>query len=160
MPVWVAAALGTEPRVPLHWLWHEQENDSAYVVSAERRDWLVRERGYVDMGAIAYVDAHATPYSRPLLCFYAPAPRTDTFCSISPLEQRIVRALGYEAVGVEGYVQIERIPGTVALLRASRAHGDGADREHRFVVSADALVRLRKQGWTYDGAKGYVYPIQ
>jgi hypothetical protein len=46
------------------------------------------------------------------------------------------------------------------LYRVSRAYGDGdKDREHRFVISEDELVRLRKQGWTYDGAKGFVYRV-
>lgn len=159
VPATAAAAPDALSRIPLHWLWNEQQNDSAYTVSAERRDWLVRERGYADMGAIAYVDALPAPHARPLTCFYSPAPRTDTFCSISPLEHRIVRDLGYEEVAVEGFVQRSRVPGSVALFRVSRAYGDGADREHRFVISGDELVRLRKQNWTYDGAKGYVYPL-
>ena len=154
----VAAAPGASPRIPLHWLWNEQQNDSAYAVSAERRDRLVRERGYADMGTIAYVDALPAPHARPLKCLYSPAPRTDTFCSISQLEHRIVRDLGYEEVATEGFVQRLRVPGSVALFRMSRAFGDGTDREHRFVISQDELVRLRKQNWTYDGAKGYVYP--
>jgi hypothetical protein len=71
------------------------------------------------------------------MCFYAAAPRTDTSCTISALEQRIARALGYKEIGVEGFVQSERIAGSVVLYRVFRAYGDGEkDREHRFVVSA------------------------
>jgi len=160
-----ALALGGVPwanaadpsRLPLHWLWHERDHDSAYTVSAERRERLVRERGYADMGIVAWVDARPGPNARALVCFYSGAPRTDTFCSISALEQRVVRAMGYETIGDEGFIAIERAPGAVVLYRVSRAHGDGADREHRFTISGDELVRLRKDGWTYDGSKGYVY---
>ena len=155
----LAADTGAPPRVPLHWLWNERETDSTYTVSAERREWLVRERGYADMDAIAYVDARPASRSRPLMCFYAAAPRTDTLCTISALEQRIVRSLGYEEIGVEGFMQSERVAGSIVLYRVSRAYGEGdKDREHRFVVSQDELVRLRKLGWTYDGSKGFVYP--
>ena len=155
----LAADSGAPPRVPLHWLWHERETDSTYTISAERREWLVRERGYADMGPLGYVDARPGPRSRPLMCFYAAAPRTDTLCTISAREQRIARSLGYEEIGVEGFVQSERIAGSVVLYRVFRAYGDGdKDREHRFVVSQDELVRLRKLGWTYDGSKGFVYP--
>jgi hypothetical protein len=154
----VAAGAAHAERVPLRWLWHEEHHDSAYTVSDERRDRLVRERGYADMGILAYVDARPSPQGRPLRCVYSGAPRTDTFCSISPVEQRIARALGYVDLGAEGYVEIDRVPNTVALYRVSRAWGDGGDREHRFVISSDELVRLRRQGWTYEGAKGYVYP--
>lgn len=157
----IAAHAGTpraQERLSLRWLWHEEEHDSAYTVSEERRDWLVRVRGYTDMGTLAYVDAQPSPHARALLCFYSGAPRTDTFCSISPLAHRIVRKLGYETIGVEGYVQRKRVPGSVALFGVSRPYGDGADREHRFVIDPDELVRLRKEGWTYDGAQGFVYP--
>ncbi|MET0683292.1 MAG: hypothetical protein ABWZ29_08130 [Casimicrobiaceae bacterium] len=155
----LAADTGAPPRVPLHWLWNERETDSTYTVSAERREWLVRERGYADMDAIAYVDARPASRSRPLMCFYAAAPRTDTLCTISALEQRIVRSLGYKEIGVEGFMQSERVAGSIVLYRVSRAYGAGEkDREHRFVVSQDELVRLRKLGWTYDGSKGFVYP--
>ncbi len=158
VPATVAAAPDASTHIPLHWLWNEQQNDSAYTIDAERRDRMVRERGYVDMGTIAYVDALPAPDARPLKCFYS-SPRTDTFCSISSLEHRIVRALGYEEVATEGFVQRSRVPGSVALFRMSRPYGAGADLEHRFVISRDELMRLRKQKWTYDGAKGYVYPL-
>jgi hypothetical protein len=149
---------GSPPRLPLHWLWNERQTDSAYTSDAQRRERLVRERGYVDMGAIAYVESGPVRHSRPMKCYYAGMPRTDTFCSISALEQRLVRALGYEEIGAEGFVRTERAADSVVLYRVSRAYGDGdRDREHRFVVSEDELVRLRKQGWTYDGAKGFVY---
>jgi len=119
----------------------------------------VRERGYADMGPIGYVDAEPGRHSRPLLCFYAAMPKTDTSCTISALEQRIARWLGYEETGVEGFVPRDRVPGSIVLYRVSRAYGDGdKDREHRFVVDPDELRRLRKLGWTYDGAKGFVYP--
>jgi len=151
---------GSPPRIPLHWLWNEKQTDSAYTVNTEHRKWLVRERGYLDMGAVAYVDARPARHSRPLRCFYAAMPRTDTFCSISALEQRLVRSLGYEEVGAQGFVPDERVADSVVLYRVSRAYGDGdKDREHRFVISEDELVRLRKQGWTYDGAKGFVYRV-
>ena len=60
-PAMLAADSRQPPRVPLHWLWNERETDSTYTVSAERRDWLVRERGYADMGPIGYVDARPGP---------------------------------------------------------------------------------------------------
>jgi hypothetical protein len=145
-------------RLPLHWLWHERQRDSAYAVSAERRAWLVRERGYVDMGILAYVDGQPVAHARPLVCQYAPAPRTDTFCAISSIELRIMRRKHYEDVATEGYVQRQRVPGSVPLFRMFRAHGGGPDHEHRFVVSDEDLVRLRHHGWSYEGVKGYVYP--
>jgi hypothetical protein len=152
-----AFAAPAPARIPLHWLWHEQETDSAYTVSAERRELLLR-RGYVDMGAIAYVDAQPISHARLLKCFYSPAPRTNTFCSASAIEQRVIRALGYEQVSTEGYVQHERAADSLVLYRLSRAYGnDAKDREHRFVTSGDEVLRLRKQGWTYDGSKGFVY---
>jgi hypothetical protein len=155
----LAADSGAPPRVPLHWLWNERETDSTYTVSAERREWLVRERGYADMGPLAYVEARPGPRSRPLMCFYAAAPRTDTSCTISALEQRIARGLGYKEIGIEGFVRSERAAGSIVLYRVFRAYGDGEkDREHRFVVAEDELRRLRKAGWTYDGSKGFVYP--
>ena len=158
-PAVAAAEAGAPARVPLHWLWNEQETDSTYTISAERRDRLVRERGYKDMGAIGYVDARPAPHSRPLVCYYAGAPRTDTSCTASPREQRIARALGYEEIGVEGFLPGERVAGSIVLFRVSRAYGEGnRDREHRFLVSQEELVRLRKVGWTYDGSKGFVYP--
>jgi hypothetical protein len=158
LPLTLEADPGSPPRVPLHWLWNEQQTDSAYTIDAQRRERLVRERGYVDMGVIAYVPSGPAPHSRPLHCFYAGTPRTDTFCSISALEQRLVRALGYEEIGTEGFVRSERTADSVVLYRVSRAYGEGdRDREHRFVVSGDELVRLRRDGWTYDGAKGFVY---
>lgn len=154
-----AAGVDAPARVALHWLWHEKETDSAYTVNAEHRDLMVRQRGYADMGAIAYVDAHPAPHSRPLRCFYSGTPRTNTFCSISLREQRLIRSLGYAEAGTEGFVRSKPDAKSVVLYRLSRAYGDGKDREHRFVTSADELVRLRKLGWTYDGAKGFVYPI-
>lgn len=158
LPAIVTAEAGAPQRVGLHWLWNEGQTDSAYTVSAERRARLIRERGYVDMGPIGYVDVRPGRQSRPLVCFYAGAPRTDSYCTISRLEQRLARSLGFEEVGVEGFVPSERVDGTVVLYRVTRAYGNGdKDREHRFVVSEDELVRLRKQGWAYDGSKGYIY---
>ena len=158
-PVMLVAAPEGPPRVPLHWLWHETETDSAYTASAAQRELLIRDRGYVDMGPIAYVEARPAPHARPLKCFYSPAPRTNTFCSISAFEQRLIRSLGYAEVGTAGFVRDERFEGSVVLYRVSRSYGDGKDREHRFVTSGDQLLRLRKLGWTYDGAKGFVYPL-
>ncbi len=146
--------------VALHWLWNEKETDSAYTVNRERREWLIHERGYVDMGPIAYVEEKQLPRTQPLTCFYSGPPKTNTFCSISALEQRLVRSLGYKQVSVEGFVFDRRVEGTVALYRVSRSWGDGKDREHRFVTSNDELLRLRKLIWTYDGAKGFVYPVR
>jgi hypothetical protein len=147
-------------RVPLYWLYNAAETDSTYTVSPERRDRLVRERGYADMGPIGYVDAVAQPRSRPLICFAIGAPKTDTSCTTSELEQKIARALGYDETGVEGYIPSERVAGTLVLYRVSRAYGEGnRDREHRFVVDPDELERLRKLGWTYDGSKGFVYRV-
>lgn len=161
VPAALAAGAGAPSRVALHWLWNERETDSTYTVSAARREWLVQQRGYVDMGPIGYVDAEPGRHSRPLMCFYAAVPKMDTSCTISALEQRIARALGYEEIGVEGFVLRDRVPGSIVLYRVSRAWGDGdRDREHRFVVDPDELQRLRKLGWTYDGAKGFVYPIR
>lgn len=157
----MAAAQAPAPaRIPLYWLWSERETDSTYTVSTERRDWLVRERGYVDMGPIGYVNAGPERGSRPLMCFHVGAPKTDTSCTISALEQRIARALGYEETGIEGFVPSERVAGSIVLFRVSRAYGEGnKDREHRFVVDPDELERLRKLGWSYDGSKGFVYPV-
>jgi len=154
----IAAGSAPSARVPLYWLYNAAETDSTYTVSAERRDRLVRERGYADMGPIGYVDAVAQPNSRPLKCFLIGAPKTDTSCTTSELEQSIAGALGYEEIGVEGYVPSERVAGTIVLYRVSRAYGEGnKDREHRFIVDPDELERLRKLGWTYDGSKGFVY---
>lgn len=145
-------------RVPLYWLWHEQQTDSAYTQSEERREFLVRERGYRSMGIIAYVDTRKSPRSKSLKCFYAAEPRTNTFCSISETEQRFIVAIGYQMVSDEGFILNEREPGTVVLYRVSKAYGErGADREHRFVTSSEELVRLRSLGWTYDGSKGFVH---
>ena len=153
----LAADSVAPPRVALHWLWNEQETDSAYTINSTRRDWLVGTRGYADMGPVAYVDAQQVPHSRALTCFYAAAPRTNTFCSMSRFEQRLIHSMGYAEVGVEGFVQTERVAGSAVLYRVSRSYGDGRDREHRFVVSGDEVVRLRKQGWIYDGSKGFVH---
>jgi hypothetical protein len=128
-------------------------------VNAERRDRLVHELGYVDMGILAYVDLQPAQNALPLKCFYSPAPRTNTFCSTSRIEQRTVRAFGYQYIGDEGYVRTRRMPGTVVLFRVNRAYGNGEDREHRFITSDAELERLRKQGWTYDGKKGYVFTL-
>jgi hypothetical protein len=145
-------------RVPLYWLWNEGQTDSAYTISAERRDRMIREQGYVDMGPIGYVETQPARYSRPLVCFYAATPRTDSYCTASPLEQRLARSLGFEDVGVEGFLPRERVVGTVVLYRVTRALGNAdKDREHRFVVSDAELVRLRKEGWAYDGSKGFIF---
>jgi hypothetical protein len=160
MPAMAAAQASTPARVPLYWLWNQSETDSTYTVSAERRAWLVRERGYADMGPIGYVDARPGPHSRPMKCFYIGAPKTDTTCTISALEQKLARALGYEEIGIEGFVPRERVAGSIVLYRVSRAYGEGnKDREHRFAVDPDELQRLRRLGWTYDGSKGFVYPV-
>ena len=155
-----AAGTAGQARVPLYWLHNAGETDSTYTVSPERRDRLVRERGYADMGPIGYVDAAPKPRSRPLVCFYIGPPKTDTSCTTSALEQKIARGLGYKEIGIEGYVPIERVADTVVLYRVSRAYGEGdRDREHRFVVDPDELERLRKLRWTYDGSKGFVYRL-
>jgi hypothetical protein len=110
------------------------------------------------MGPIGYVDSAPQPHSRPLRCFYIGPPKTDTTCTVSALEQKIIRALGYDETGIEGYVPTERSVDSVVLYRMSRAYGEGnRDREHRFVVDPDELRRLRKLNWTYDGSKGFVY---
>ena len=154
------AATPTAQRVPLFWLYNAAETHSIYTVSLERRDLLVRERGYIDMGSIGYVDALPRPRSRPFVCFYIGPPKTDTSCTTSALEQKILRAMGYREIGVEGYVPTERVADGVVLYRVSRSH-DAAmrDREHRFVVDPDELERLRRLGWTYDGSKGFLYRV-
>jgi len=158
-PALLAAEMAA-PRVPLYWLYNVAETDSAYTVSEDRRDRLVRERGYSDMGPIGYIDTAAQPNARPLRCFYIGPPKTDTSCTTSAVEQKILRGLAYEEIGVEGYVPIERLAGTIVLYRVSRGYGEGnRDREHRFVVDPDELKRLRKLGWTYDGSKGFVYRV-
>jgi hypothetical protein len=153
-----ASAAGDASRVPLHWLWNEHETDSAYTVNPNRRDLLVRERGYVDMGVLALVDSVPSQATRPLRCFYFPAPRTNTFCSISIIEERTIRGLGYVFASEEGYLRVRSTEGTVPIFRLSRAYGKGDDREHRFVISEQELVRMREQGWAFDGVKGYVFP--
>lgn len=155
----MASTTGESLRVPLYWLWNEQQTDSAYTVSADRRDRMVREQGYVDMGVLAYIDLHQAQDSRPLKCFYSPAPRTNTFCSTSRTEQRTIHSFGYQHIGDEGYVRTRRAPGTVPLFRLNRAYGNGEDREHRFTTSEVELERLRKQAWTLDGTKGYVFTM-
>ncbi len=152
------ASAADASRVPLYWLWNEQQTDSAYTVNLNRRDLLVRERGYVDMGVLALVDSVPSQATRSLRCFYFPAPRTNTFCSISIIEQRTIRALGYEYTSDEGYLRVRRTEGTVPIFRLSRAYGNGDDREHRFVISEQELIRMREQGWAFDGVKGYVFP--
>ncbi len=156
MPV---AGNDATPRLALHWLWNEAQTDSAYTVNVERRNRLIREHGYIDMGAIAHVDARPSPNTRPLICFYSGPPRTNSFCSISAREHKLIRSLGYQEVSIEGYVAVERTAESLVLFRLSRSYGDGKDREHRFAVTSAELVRLRKQGWTYDGAKGFVNPL-
>jgi hypothetical protein len=159
-PSMLAADTATTARVPLYWLYSASETDSAYTASAARRDHLMRERGYADMGPIGYIEAVAQPRTRPLRCYYIGPPKTDTSCTASLLEQKIARALGYEEIGVEGYLPIERVPGSIVLYRVSRAYGEGnRDREHRFVVDPGELERLRALGWTYDGSKGFVYRV-
>jgi hypothetical protein len=157
LPATAACDAGQSPRVALHWLWNERETDSAYTVDAARRASMTRERGYADMGVVAYVDSRPGRSGRPLKCFYFPAPHTNTFCSISRIEQKTIRDLGYRYTSDEGYLEIEKTEGAVALFRLSRAYGNGDDTEHRFVVSEDELRRLRKDGWTFDGVKGYVF---
>jgi hypothetical protein len=137
----------------LHWLWNERETDSAYTIDGDRKASM-RERGYADMGVVAYVDSRPSRNSRPLKCFYLPAPQTNTICSISHIEQRTIRDLGYRYTSDEGYLEIDKRKGTVALFRLSRAYGKNGD---EFVVSEDELRRLRKDGWTLDGVKGYVF---
>jgi len=150
------SAAGDLPRVPLHWLWNEQQNDSAYTVDAGRLALFVHERGYVDMGVLAYVDVLPSANGRPLKCFYFPAPRTDTFCSTSLIEQRTVRAMGFAYTSDEGYLRVHPSEGTIPLFRLSRSYRNSDDREHRFVISEEELVRMREQGWVLDGVKGYV----
>jgi hypothetical protein len=160
VPALLAAETAPPPRVPLYWLYNVAETDSAYTVSEERRDRLVRERGYSDMGAIGYVDSLPQPHSRALRCFHIGPPKTDTTCTTSALEQKIARGLGYAEIGIEGYVPAKRVADTLVLYRMSRAYGEGdRDREHRFVVDPDELRRLRKLYWTYDGSKGFVYRV-
>ena len=89
--------------------------------------------------------------------YFAAAARTNTFCSTSPFEQRLIRSMGYEEIGSEGFVQTVPVTGNTVLYRLSRSYGDGRDREHRFVTSGDEFLRLRKLGWGYDGSKGFVY---
>ena len=52
---------------------------------------------------------------------------------------------------------LTRVADSVVLYRVSRSYGDSKDREHRFVTSSEELVSLRKQGWVYDGSKGFVH---
>ena len=154
------AAETTAPRVPLYWLYNPAQTDSMYTVTEERKDRLVHERGYSDMGVIGYVDSVPQPHSRPLRCFQIGPPKTDGWCTTSGVEQKIARGLGYEDIGIEGYLPVERVADTIVLYRVSRAYGEGnRDREHRFVVDPDELQRLRKLNWTYDGSKGFVYRI-
>lgn len=108
------------------------------------------------MGVLAYVDSLPAQDTRALKCFYS-QPHTNTFCSISRIEQRTIRAMGYGHVSDEGHVRIQKVTGTVALWRLSRTYANVKDREHRFVVSEGELDHLRKQGWTFDGTKGYVF---
>ncbi len=118
----------------------------------------MREQGYVNMGVIGYLDRQKSARSRPFTCFYAPAPRTNTFCSASAMEQRLILAIGYARVADEGFLLDEREQGSVVLYRLSKAYGErSADREHRFVTSGAELVRLRALGWTYDGSKGFIH---
>ena len=112
------------------------------------------------MGPLAYVDARPGPRSRPLMCFYAAAPRTDTSCSISALEQRIVRALGYKAIGVEGFVQSERVAGSVVLYRVFRAYGDGdKDREHRFASPGTSSCACERRAGPMMGRRDSYTPV-
>ncbi len=156
-PVTTASASVNSPRVPLYWIWHERQTDSAYTVNMDRRDRMVREQGYVDLGVLAYVDSVPAQFTRPLKCFYS-SPHTNTFCSTSRSEERIIRAMGYGYVSDEGYVRIQKTEGTIALFRLTRVYGNSEDREHRFVTSENELESLRKQGWAFDGVKGYVFP--
>jgi hypothetical protein len=154
------AAQTAAPRVPLYWLYNAAKTDSAYTVSEERRNRLVREGGYSDMGPIGYVDSAPQPHSRPFRCFYIGPPKTDTLCTTSALEQKIIRGLGYDEMDIEGYVPTERAADTIVLFRVSRSYGEGnREREHRFVVDPDELRRLRKLSWAYDGSKGFVYRV-
>ena len=147
-------------RVPLFWLYNAAETHSLYTVSAKRRDLLVRERGYADMGSIGYVDASFRRGSRPFVCFCIGPPKTDALCTTSVLEQKILRAMGYRDIGIEGYVPSERVADGVVLYRVSRSHDQAMrDREHRFVVDPGELERLRKLGWAYDGSKGFLYRV-
>jgi hypothetical protein len=149
----VAAVAGAGCGPALHWLWNVRTHDSMYATQVERI-----EDGYVDRGPIARVAADAADGARPLHCHRAGAPRTDTFCSTSRNEARVVRALGYVDAGIAAYVYVERAPGRVPLFRVSRIWGAGPDSEHRFAITDAELERLRSEGWSYDGAKGFVCP--
>jgi hypothetical protein len=94
------------------------------------------------------------------MCFYAAAPRTDTSCTISALEQRIARALGYKEIGIEGFVRSERAAGSIVLYRVFAQYGDG-DEGPRATGSSSRRTSLcaceRRAGPTM-GPKGFVYP--
>lgn len=130
--------------------------------STTRRFWWVALASTLQLWVLLW--AARAGVSQALHCnvcdsayYYAAAPRTNTFCSTSPFEQRLIRSMGYEEIGSEGFVQTVPVTGNTVLYRLSRSYGDGRDREHRFVTSGDEFLRLRKLGWGYDGSKGFVY---
>jgi hypothetical protein len=146
-------------RVPLHWLWNEKDTDSAYAISTDAIGRYLAS-GYRDMGAVAMVDAELKAGTFPLVCFYKGPPATDTFCSLSAVEQRLVKEMGFKHVGTAGFLFRDRVRGSFPVFRMSRDYGPSQrDREHRLVFDESLIPAMSKEGWTMDGTKAYVMGV-
>lgn len=148
--------------VRLFHLQHSVTKDNFYTVSEQVRDAVVAHYGYIDKGAVAWVEE--APIASPFKRFWKGPPQNEHFYTSSESEADFVRRqLGYIYEGVEGYIY-ETLPavaahGLVPLYRLHKYNRTSGDVKHYYTTSQQVRDSMKQSGWTLDGINGYVWDI-
>lgn len=141
---------------PMYQLYHPGSTDHFYTIDLDTR---IRARdfyGFTDQGVAFFVERTNVTDTRPLRRFYKGVPETDHFYTIDSVEANTVLNRNWVEEGVEGYVYIQEVAGSVPLYRLSWAIYNG-DHDHIFTTEYSSAQQLMSQGWNLDGIKGYVF---
>ena len=138
---------------PMYQLYHPGSTDHFYTIDLDTR---IRARdfyGFTDQGVAFFVERTNVTDTRPLRRFYKGVPETDHFYTIDSVEANTVLNRNWVEEGVEGYVYIQEVAGSVPLYRLSWAIYNG-DHDHIFTTEYSSAQQLMSQGLEFPRFSG------
>ncbi|WP_146209869.1 hypothetical protein [Vitiosangium sp. GDMCC 1.1324] len=145
------------PLTPLHHTYSASATDHFYTINYAE-SYYSTQIGYTPQGIAAYLERSSQPTASPFRRYWKGPPQvehvylTDDY----PDEKSYVLSNGYVAEGIEGYLHIQQVPGSIPLYRLGKFNANTGDLVHIYTSSNWELQTLLSQGWTYDHIAGYV----
>lgn len=143
-------------------LWRTQNTtltDNFYTISKADRDLSISCCGYVSRASTAFMAVAGGTGRAAFMRFWKGAPQLEHFYSHLLSERTAIEPLGWLYEGNEGFVFNNNANGLSALHRFARSNPATLDLQHYFTLNSTETATLVAAGWSYDGIKGYVLPL-